>query len=105
IYKAGVRLLKTEDGKKRHVTISRLTDAAPTVAAGSAPPPQTGYAAAAVPRAPSVPTPAPVPHTPTDDPWAALERQYSRAQRLALKAWGEEFDPQALVAATATIWI
>ena len=106
-----VRVVKVEDGKKRHVTISRLTDAAYTAAAGSAPP-LTGYAAATAQRPASASTPAPVPHTKQDtaavvfgDPWNELERAYARAQGIAVKAWGQDYDPSALVAATATILI
>lgn len=105
-YKAAVRLLKTEDGKKRHVTISRLDQTAPTVAAGSPPPAavapvahQSGQAPVRVPSG----TPAPVP--PSQDEWSQLERQYERARIAACRVWGENYDPTALVAATATVFI
>jgi hypothetical protein len=102
-YKAAVRLLKTEDGKKRHVTISRLTDSPAGVGAAPAPLPVGHGTPAQASRPPqAVPTPTPAPHT---DPWSDLARSYERAHVLACKVWGDNYEPSALVAAAATIFI
>jgi len=104
-----VLLLKTKDGKKNHVTISRLdTNGQPVAAqpaAGAASPPpvaSTGRATAAVTRSSSGVAPVSGPPSGWDD----ISRSYASAVRVASNAWlGVNLSPEAKVAAAATVFI
>jgi hypothetical protein len=45
------------------------------------------------------------PGTPPAFSWGALYRRYEYSRRIAVEVWGKDFDPSALVAATATVFI
>jgi hypothetical protein len=96
-----VRLLKTEDGRKRHVALSRLDGTTPATPAQQAPTAITGKMV----RTDAHPGTESVAAQLMDDPWKALARQYERARAIACQVWGDNFDASALVAATATVFI
>jgi hypothetical protein len=118
-HRGPIRLVKTAQGKKHHVTIQRLDQngqpiAAPTAAGAVSPPPaassRTPTAAATAgtgssPRA----VPASVPLTSQDrEEWASLARTYKRCVLIAADAWGvDPADPgsDTLIPATAALFI
>lgn len=93
-----IRLVKTEKDRKRHVTISRVQ------IGGGAVEITPKFATTAAPATPLTLGSA-NDTAGTDDPWASLERQYERARALACRIWGDDYEPQALVAAAATVFI
>jgi hypothetical protein len=116
-----IRLVKTEDGRKRHVAIMRLDQtgnfAAPQAsipAAGAVSPPPAaspGRATAEVTRGNSAAVPVSGSSPVKDGEWAALARQYKKCVGIALWAWrvNEHSDPiieeSAIAAAAATLFI
>jgi hypothetical protein len=102
-----IRLVKTKQDKRHHVTIQRLDGngqpIASTPAAGAVPPPpavSSGRATAEVTRSNSAATPVAVP--PSDDAWDALARQYRRSLDIAASAWNTDAPP---VEAVHTLFI
>ena len=89
---------KETGGKRLQVTITRLTElpnAASVIV--PAPPPASPATPAATGRAVTV-------AVPPDAGWDVLTRQYRQAHEIAVTLWGD-IDDQALVAATATVFI
>ena len=89
-----VQVLKAEDGRIKRTTVLAVdaTGAVPAQAPVHRPTPTVKDA---TPSYGSVP----------GDPWSEIERQYERARRTACRVWGDNYDPQALVAAAATVFI
>ena len=108
--KGPIRLVKTAQGKKHHVTIQSST-----TAAGAAPPPPVASAGTdrnnANVRISTSATPVSGPLSTKDtEEWRALSRVYKRSVAIARGAWYEENAPQvlsdeALAAAAATVFI
>lgn len=98
-YQGKVRVLKSEDGLKRHTTVTAADG--PVDAATGGPPRKVEFN-----RPPILPGSTPSPAPATDERWTELGRNYAKAVEIAAQTWqGGNLDSQAIVAAAATVFI